>query len=280
MKMRDTKPDFSEPAGAAGERAEALADGDEPPRSEGARPFLDGSHVPLGRGAACVDLAFIIMAVFGLCLVPRVVALLWHRPSLDADPLVAMTLSAALNLAFVSLLMLGLSRARRVAFDSTGLWRGDMVGQLTRAVYALLCIYGVVIAQVGVTLLWAPVAEQSPRAVGQPGANPAMALGGAESMNVITLMLAMSAAAEELLFRGLLLRYTTYATRDAWTGILASALLFSVFHLPTGPGGALTAMWMALVLGAFYARYGSLLTVTTAHFLFNWLGVVLMRAPG
>ena len=40
----------------------------------------------------------------------------------------------------------------------------------------------------------------------------------------------------------------------------------------------LVATWMGLVLGTFYVRYGSLLTVMVANFLFNFLQRQFSRA--
>jgi membrane protease YdiL (CAAX protease family) len=91
------------------------------------------------------------------------------------------------------------------------------------------------------------------------------------------LLLLFSAIGEEVTYRGLLLRYLTWLLRDPPIAVLASSLMFALAHSWLGDMQMLSAIWMGLVLGTFYVRRGSLVTVIIAHFLFNLLQVELLR---
>ncbi|MFH1017293.1 MAG: CPBP family intramembrane glutamic endopeptidase [Pseudomonadota bacterium] len=81
---------------------------------------------------------------------------------------------------------------------------------------------------------------------------------------------AFSALGEEFLFRGVIQHYL---------GIFPAALIFGALH--TGPGRrfipwTLFAFLVGLVLGYVYERTGNLLTSTAAHFLINFVNLLLL----
>ncbi len=83
----------------------------------------------------------------------------------------------------------------------------------------------------------------------------------------------LSAIAEELVFRGLLL---------GWIGLLPQALLFGVIHAQlTGPSRWVWVAWATLVglaLGAMFQLTGSLLGPVLAHGLINGLNLLYLKA--
>ncbi len=73
---------------------------------------------------------------------------------------------------------------------------------------------------------------------------------------------------EELLFRGLLLPAMGRWLRSQWLGIIASAAVFGLIHLPLYQNVA-SLMLLGLVLGYVYVKSGSLTLVILVHAVFN-----------
>ena len=89
----------------------------------------------------------------------------------------------------------------------------------------------------------------------------------------IMVIAALSALAEELLFRGLLM---------PWLGLLPQALLFGVVHAQlSGPSRWVWVAWASVVglaLGAIFALSGSLLGPMLSHALINGLNLAYLKS--
>jgi membrane protease YdiL (CAAX protease family) len=88
----------------------------------------------------------------------------------------------------------------------------------------------------------------------------------------------LPAICEELCFRGALQRIMIHLARNAWLGIIATAILFSALHLQFQ--GFLPRMFLGVILGAIYWYSGSLWPSIVAHFVNNAVQVIAVsNAP-
>lgn len=92
-------------------------------------------------------------------------------------------------------------------------------------------------------------------------------------VNVIVIAL-LPAIAEELCFRGVLQRIIIHITRNAWSGIIITAILFSALHLQFQ--GFFPRIVLGVMLGAFYWYSGSIWTCILAHFANNAVQVLVV----
>lgn len=90
-------------------------------------------------------------------------------------------------------------------------------------------------------------------------------------INVIIMAL-LPAICEEICFRGALQRIMIHITKNAWKGIIITAILFSALHFQFL--GFLPRVFLGIVLGAIYWYSGSLWTSIVAHFVYNGVQVV------
>lgn len=90
-------------------------------------------------------------------------------------------------------------------------------------------------------------------------------------INVIIMAL-LPAICEEVCFRGALQRIMIDISKNAWTGIIITAIIFSAFHFQFL--GFLPRMFLGVILGAIYWYSGSLWTSIIAHFVYNGIQVV------
>jgi uncharacterized protein len=93
---------------------------------------------------------------------------------------------------------------------------------------------------------------------------------GLDLAGIVVLAL-LSAAGEELLFRGLL---------QPWMGLVPQALLFGLVHQMPGPSRWIWVTWAMLVglaLGALFELTGSLLGPLVAHALVNGLNLHFLK---
>jgi hypothetical protein len=76
---------------------------------------------------------------------------------------------------------------------------------------------------------------------------------------------------EELLFRGYILPRVDRHTGPA-VGILISAVLFTLMHIPFKGAGFMTVSWLlgGLLYGYLYLKSGSLLVTIATHAIHNW----------
>lgn len=94
----------------------------------------------------------------------------------------------------------------------------------------------------------------------------------------LTILLLLPVAAhEEIIFRGLLLPYLRRLTGHWWVAVLISSAIFGALHLPQGVLGALQITGIGAVLGLIFVWSRSLLAVTVAHFIFNFVQFQLIR---
>ncbi|HUQ67366.1 MAG TPA: type II CAAX endopeptidase family protein [Flavitalea sp.] len=92
-------------------------------------------------------------------------------------------------------------------------------------------------------------------------------------LNVVIIAL-LPAICEEVCFRGALQRIMIHITKNAWTGIIITSILFSALHLQFQ--GFLPRMFLGIILGAIYWYSGSLWTSILAHFVNNALQVIVV----
>jgi CAAX protease family protein len=93
---------------------------------------------------------------------------------------------------------------------------------------------------------------------------------GLDATGIVVLAL-LSAAGEELLFRGLL---------QPWMGLWLQALLFGLVHQMPGPSRWIWVSWalaVGLVLGVLFELTGSLLGPIAAHALVNGLNLKFLK---
>ncbi len=92
------------------------------------------------------------------------------------------------------------------------------------------------------------------------------------SVTGIAVLALLSAAGEELLFRGLL---------QPWLGLVGQALLFGIVHQMPGPSRWVWVSWATLIglcLGALFALTGSLIGAIAAHALINGLNLLYLKS--
>lgn len=83
---------------------------------------------------------------------------------------------------------------------------------------------------------------------------------------------ALPAIFEELCFRGALQRILIQIFRSPWGGIVATAILFSAFHMQFQ--GFLPRFFLGVLLGAAYWYSGSIWVSILAHFFVNGIQVI------
>jgi membrane protease YdiL (CAAX protease family) len=94
---------------------------------------------------------------------------------------------------------------------------------------------------------------------------------GVVMVNVIIIAL-IPAICEEICFRGALQRIMIHISKNAWTGIILTSILFSALHLQFQ--GFLPRMFLGMLLGAIYWYSGSLWPSIVAHFITNAIQVI------
>ncbi len=82
----------------------------------------------------------------------------------------------------------------------------------------------------------------------------------------------LPAVCEEICFRGALQRIIINLSKNAWLGIIITAILFSALHMQFL--GFLPRMFLGIVLGALYWYSGSIWPSVLAHFVNNAVQVV------
>jgi len=92
-------------------------------------------------------------------------------------------------------------------------------------------------------------------------------------INVLIIAL-LPAICEEICFRGALQRIMIHITKNAWTGIIVTSILFSALHMQFQ--GFLPRMFLGVILGAIYWYSGSLWPSILAHFVNNSLQVIVV----
>lgn len=93
------------------------------------------------------------------------------------------------------------------------------------------------------------------------------------ALNIFIIAL-LPALGEELCFRAVLQRIFIHLSKNAWAGIIITAMLFSALHFQFE--GFLPRMFLGVVLGMLYWYSGSIWTSIGAHFLNNAVQVMVV----
>lgn len=99
-------------------------------------------------------------------------------------------------------------------------------------------------------------------------------MGGAE-IGLAVLLVIVVAIAEETIFRGYLMLRFYNLTRSLPLAIVASSLIFAIGHGYQGGAGLLAIGFIGIQLACIYAWRGTLVAVTTMHFLQDFISIVL-----
>jgi membrane protease YdiL (CAAX protease family) len=235
------------------------------------QPVPDALARQMSRGVAVWGLLILVGAYAAYQGVAPAISRWWFAPACpDKFHQAAFYTSLLLFVALVLTLILApLRDLRRMVYS-----KDDVTTQLTRAIIAAGCCFA--FEAVAIIPYWFLFFARD-EGVNEPAKILVAAAGTERYAGAVVLVMLIGAAAEELLFRGLLLRYLNGLLRVPWLAILISAAAFGAGHLVGGYFNALVAFWNALVLGTVYMRRGSLLTVTLAHFLYNLLNLELGR---
>lgn len=81
---------------------------------------------------------------------------------------------------------------------------------------------------------------------------------------------------EELLFRGMLLPYLRKLSGSWLIAVMISCAVFAVLHFPQGTLAIIQIEFLALAFAIVYIKTRSMIAVVFAHFLFNFLQIVLI----
>lgn len=88
----------------------------------------------------------------------------------------------------------------------------------------------------------------------------------------VVVALSVAAALEELFYRGLLLPRLARFFGNWAIANIACSLLFAIAHAYQGPLGVMSAFVASLVYGTLFVKPRSLVAVTLAHFVTNFIG--------
>lgn len=231
------------------------------------------------RGEAALDLALVLLAAVILPYAPSFLA-----PDVDVEnvavpsgigPMVIFQVWCQAGLA-VGLLLYFIMR-HRIRPASFGVRRDGIVEQVLWGFGALIGVYLALVATAVIVML---VYMVSPEVeddltrrfdfVNQMPVN---------SLPVTLILLVAVAVNEEVIFRGLLLPYLRRVLgRWSWA-VVVSALIFAALHVPQQGvlGGGIQIFTIGIVLSVFFLLSRSLLAVTLAHLVFDFLQFQLIR---
>jgi membrane protease YdiL (CAAX protease family) len=100
--------------------------------------------------------------------------------------------------------------------------------------------------------------------------------GGITNLFLNLLLVAVFAGVgEELFFRGILQRLFIKMFRNAWAGIIVTAILFSAIHLQFY--GFIPRFILGVLLGLIYWYSGSLWPAIIAHFAYDAFAVIMIH---
>jgi len=98
--------------------------------------------------------------------------------------------------------------------------------------------------------------------------------GNAELVLAVVLV-AVVALAEEIVFRGFLIRRITAVTGSCSVAVILSTLLFALGHGYEGTAGVITVGLMGLCFALVYLWRGTLVAPVTMHFILDFISLVL-----
>jgi len=91
----------------------------------------------------------------------------------------------------------------------------------------------------------------------------------------LVLVAVFAGVGEELFFRGILQRLFIKLFKNAWAGIIVTAIIFSAIHLQFY--GFIPRLVLGILLGLIYWYSGSLWPAILAHFAYDALAVVVVH---
>ncbi|MEX2178489.1 MAG: CPBP family intramembrane glutamic endopeptidase [Gemmatimonadaceae bacterium] len=202
-----------------------------------------------------------------------VVALMPPRSSFGA------TVGAALSLVYAILLLAALMACR-----AAGLAPADVVGPAPRDARPWLtaALLGPLVLAFSAASLWATIYLAGMVAPGwaeaqlseeQDPAGLLDRLGTGSRVLLGFIVVVFAPVVEEFVFRGMLMR-KWMASRGLWTGLIGSALVFSLMHPPNWIG----SFMFGLVAGILYLWSGSLLLAILVHVINNGVVALVLLA--
>ena len=243
-----------------------------------ARPPSDLELPEVRRGDALLDLALVLLAAIILPYLPTLLAPLAAEDVgvPEIGPLVIFQTWCQAGLA-VALLFYFVLR-HRIKPASFGLRRDRVGGQVLWGIGALIGVYGALLVTgllvIMLYLIWpeveADLAKRLPFVEQMP----------VDRLGTTLILLVAVAVNEEVIFRGLLMPYLRRVLGSWWWAAVISALIFAGLHVPQQGvlGGGLQIFAIGIVLAVFFVLSRSLLAVTLAHLLFNFVQFQIIHA--
>lgn len=263
-------PPISDPAVVVARPVQAL---------DSAPVRLDPMHLPMfTRRVAAIDLALIllvtIVAPFGF----QISAWLLTPMELVSDMGPIFAVQKWFDFALAAGLAAYLCIRHGITPAAFGVRSNGLLGVLAQLLWSLVAVAGVytylaVSAVVIGVLVWL-VPELMDDIMARTEVLKSMPVG---RTGLTILLLVPVAAHEEIIFRGLLLPYLRRLTGHWWVAVLISSAIFGALHLPQGVLGALQITGIGAMLGLIFIRSRSLLAVTVAHFIFDFVQFQLIR---
>jgi membrane protease YdiL (CAAX protease family) len=99
---------------------------------------------------------------------------------------------------------------------------------------------------------------------------------GNAELILAVILVAVVAMAEEILFRGYLIRRIAAITGSTGAAVILSSILFALGHGYEGTIGVLTVGVTGLCFALVYLWRGSLVAPVTMHFILDFIGIVAM----
>lgn len=198
------------------------------------------------------------------------------RPPLDSEETASryslIVLDKSVHLLLAGGLLAILLRRRDLLPAGFGITGRNLAGQVGWGMAAVLLVYYylylTMVVIISITMLGgidAAAEEDLRHRVEWLAAIPPMSAAQA------ALLMGLVAAHEEVVFRGLLLPYLRRLTGSWVAAVAISCGVFGVLHIDQGVIGAAQAAGIGMVLAIVFIRTRSLLTVTLAHFVFNFV---------
>jgi membrane protease YdiL (CAAX protease family) len=264
---------------------------DQPPRTDetaavvlarpveyrGAGPLRSDLEMPyVRRRDALLDLILVLLAAIVVPYLPAVVAPPGPNesnvPDIGAMAIVQKWCEAGLATGLLLYFVL----RQRIRPSTFGLRRDEIGRQALWGIAALASVYVALIASSVIVLtLFLTFPELKSELAKREEFVDAMPV---HHLATTLILLVAVAVHEEALFRGLLLPFLRRLLGNWWWAGLVSALIFAGLHVPhQGLLGGAQIFSIAIVLTVFFVLSRSLLAVTLAHLLFDFIQFQIYR---
>lgn len=100
---------------------------------------------------------------------------------------------------------------------------------------------------------------------------------GSEAWGFCVLELSAGAFAQEMLLRGYLLPRLATLLGSVWKSLLATSVLFAIFHTYQGLVGVSSALVLGLLYGGVFCLFGRIWPVAAGHAVYNTLCAIAYR---